>query len=73
VISIIWLWGTLFVAGFFPIIDGRYRILLTFKAPRKRGGSGRNKQTDTLERDITGINSSEDSTAVSFSAPFPEK
>jgi hypothetical protein len=73
VISIIWLWGTLLVAGFFPIIDGRYQILVIFKALRKRGGSVGNKRIDNTEGDISGVNLSEGSAAVSISTPFPEK
>ena len=31
IIAIIWLWGTLFVAGFYPIIDGRKQILAVIR------------------------------------------
>ncbi|KKY35885.1 putative urea active transporter [Diaporthe ampelina] len=34
VISIIWVWGTMFVAGFFPIIDGRKQLSLVFQGLR---------------------------------------
>ncbi|KAG8626573.1 hypothetical protein KVT40_005518 [Elsinoe batatas] len=36
VIAIIWLWGTLFVAGFYPIIDGREQLLHIWQAWRGR-------------------------------------
>jgi hypothetical protein len=73
VISIIWLWGTLLIAGFFPIIDGRYQILVIFKALWKRSSSVGYKQRDKADADVAGINSSEGSAAVSISTPFPEK
>lgn len=31
VVSIIWVWGTMLVAGFFPIIDGRKQIAIVLK------------------------------------------
>lgn len=31
VVSIIWVWGTMLVAGFFPIIDGWRQILLVVR------------------------------------------
>ncbi|KAG8167700.1 hypothetical protein KVR01_003389 [Diaporthe batatas] len=34
VISIIWVWGTMLVAGFFPIIDGRKQISLVLRGLR---------------------------------------
>lgn len=34
VIAIIWLWGTLFIAGFYPPIDGRDQILAVWKGVR---------------------------------------
>lgn len=40
VISIIWVWGTMLVAGFFPLIDGYDQILLVV-----RGISGRGKNS----------------------------
>ena len=42
VISIIWLWGTLFIVGFYPIIDGRQQILDVWRAIKK-GGHRKNK------------------------------
>lgn len=38
VVSIIWVWGTMLIAGFFPIIDGWRQIRLVF-----RGLSRKNK------------------------------
>ena len=64
VISIIWLWGTLLVAGFFPIIDGRHQILGIFKALRQ---NGKVQSVKPSEKNATGTNSAEDSTAVSIS------
>lgn len=52
VISIIWVWGTMFVAGFFPIIDGWQQILLVFR------GLSRKEKTfsgsDSVEGDSKG-------------------
>lgn len=31
VVSIIWVWGTMLIAGFFPIIDGWKQILLVVR------------------------------------------
>lgn len=45
VISIIWVWGTMLVAGFFPIIDGRKQISLVFKGFR----SGKDKTATPVE------------------------
>lgn len=30
VVAIIWVWGTMLVAGFYPIVDGRKQILRIF-------------------------------------------
>lgn len=35
VVAIVWLWGTLFIAGFFPIIDGRGQLRQIWNALRK--------------------------------------
>ncbi len=34
VISIIWVWGTMLVAGFYPIIDGREQIIQVWRGLR---------------------------------------
>lgn len=39
VVSIIWVWGTMLIAGFFPIIDGWKQILLVV-----RGIAGRDSK-----------------------------
>jgi hypothetical protein len=36
VVSIIWVWGTMFVAGFYPIIDGRQQIIEVYQTLRGR-------------------------------------
>ena len=48
IIAIIWLWGSMFVAGFYPIISGRSQIYAIYKAlttkaqgPQDRNASGR--------------------------------
>ncbi|KAL2282349.1 hypothetical protein FJTKL_10959 [Diaporthe vaccinii] len=45
VISIIWVWGTMLVAGLFPIIDGRKQISLVFRGFR----SGKDKTATPVE------------------------
>lgn len=43
VVSIIWVWGTMIVAGFFPLIDGWGQIMLVL-----RGISGRRENKTRL-------------------------
>ncbi|OBT42415.1 hypothetical protein VE00_06029 [Pseudogymnoascus sp. WSF 3629] len=44
VVAIIWVWGTLLVAGFYPIVDGRHQLGLIWTAVRegklRKGSSG---------------------------------
>ncbi|KAL5452691.1 hypothetical protein PMIN06_005875 [Paraphaeosphaeria minitans] len=44
IIAIIWLWGTLFIVGFYPLIDGRQQIWAVWQAVRegrhKKDGKG---------------------------------
>ncbi|KAF2018293.1 hypothetical protein BU24DRAFT_491277 [Aaosphaeria arxii CBS 175.79] len=49
VISIIWLWGTLFIVGFYPIIDGRQQIVDVWKAVRQGGHRKRTKDSTADE------------------------
>lgn len=35
VIAIVWLWGTLVVAGFYPVVDGRHQLLHLWRALRR--------------------------------------
>lgn len=58
IVAIIWLWGTLFVVGFYPIIDGRAQIALVYKAltmPKQKqvasGGSSEFEKTSSTEKD----------------------
>ena len=37
VIAIIWLWGTLIVVGFYPIVDGRHQLLDVWRSIRAGG------------------------------------
>jgi uncharacterized membrane protein len=34
VVAIIWVWCTMLIAGFYPIIDGRKQILLVYRGLR---------------------------------------
>lgn len=36
VFAIIWLWCTMLVAGFYPIIDGREQLIFIWRAWRKK-------------------------------------
>ncbi|KAG4433201.1 hypothetical protein IFR05_011309 [Cadophora sp. M221] len=73
VISIIWLWGTLFVAGFYPIIDGRKQILSIIRSlctgGRAKDGQGGRKS----EGGVSGTSSTPESAVASVSIPFQEK
>ncbi|KAL1618395.1 hypothetical protein SLS56_010547 [Neofusicoccum ribis] len=42
VVAIVWLWGTLLVAGFYPLVDGRDQILAVWRGLRgiRAGGEG---------------------------------
>lgn len=53
VIAIIWLWGTLFVVGFYPIIDGRYQLLAVWRAIRD-GKHRKVKQGDVTDESSGG-------------------
>jgi hypothetical protein len=35
VIAIIWLWGTMFIVGFYPLIDGRQQIWAVWQAVKE--------------------------------------
>ncbi|KAL3417528.1 urea active transporter [Phlyctema vagabunda] len=61
VISIIWLWGTLLIAGFYPIIDGRHQIFNIFKALRKGNNS-------KVHSDGSGVISNSDASPSSVSS-----
>ncbi|OBT80296.1 hypothetical protein VF21_00557 [Pseudogymnoascus sp. 05NY08] len=54
VVAIIWVWGTLLVAGFYPIIDGRQQLRLIWTAVREgklrkgnEGGKGERGGSET--------------------------
>lgn len=43
-IAIIWLWGTLLIAGFYPIIDGGFeQTLAVYRAWKDRSGHGKHE------------------------------
>lgn len=48
VVSILWVWGTMLIAGFFPIIDGWKQIMLVV-----RGITGRDSKS--LESDSVDV------------------
>ncbi|PVH75681.1 hypothetical protein DL98DRAFT_498023 [Cadophora sp. DSE1049] len=73
VISIIWLWGTLFVAGFYPIIDGRKQILSIIRALWKGNRSSKDRNDSTTKGEVSGSSSTQESAVASVSIPFPEK
>lgn len=58
VVSIIWVWGTMIVAGFFPIIDGWSQLSLVFRGLRgsKETASETEQVEEVLEdRNLKGI------------------
>jgi hypothetical protein len=36
IVAIVWLWGTLFIAGFYPLIDGRDQIVAVFRGVTRK-------------------------------------
>jgi hypothetical protein len=60
VIAIIWVWGTMFVAGFFPIIDGWaqlksvYKGLKTSKQAGRSEGESEDSRGNSTERKVEG-------------------
>lgn len=64
VVSIIWVWGTMLIAGFFPIIDGWGQISLVLQG--LRGGNKTAAETEQVEvvredRSIKGVDTREGS------------
>ncbi len=66
IVAIIWLWGTMFVAGFFPIIDGRAQLVEIWRALR----SGKPHQPK-LEPQVGSSGGSE--SGVEFAEGLPPK
>ncbi|KAF8850323.1 Na+/proline symporter [Acephala macrosclerotiorum] len=64
VISIIWLWGTLFIAGFFPIIDGRRQIVAIFKAIGQGGSSKKARTASPTDGEVSSSDSTKGGGAV---------
>ncbi|KAL1637339.1 hypothetical protein SLS58_009348 [Diplodia intermedia] len=46
VVAIVWLWGTLLVAGFYPLVDGRDQIVAVWRG--LRSGSGTKSGKDNI-------------------------
>jgi hypothetical protein len=46
IVSIIWVWGTMLVAGFFPILDGREQILQVWKGLTRPSGRDQDISTE---------------------------
>lgn len=53
VVSIIWVWGTMFIVGFYPIIDGRKQILQVWRG--LVGGSHLNGKGSPTIQASTGV------------------
>jgi hypothetical protein len=66
IVAIIWLWGTMFVAGFFPIIDGRGQLVDIWRALR----SGKRLQPNP-EPQIESSGASD--SGVEVSEGYPQK
>ncbi|OMP85122.1 putative urea active transporter 1 [Diplodia seriata] len=46
VVAIVWLWGTLLVAGFYPLVDGRDQMVAVWRG--LRSGSGTKSRKDNI-------------------------
>ncbi|KAF2438209.1 hypothetical protein P171DRAFT_467372 [Karstenula rhodostoma CBS 690.94] len=53
VIAIIWLWGTLFIMGFYPLIEGRHQIWVVWQAIRE-GRHNKGAKSEALDRSAGG-------------------
>jgi hypothetical protein len=51
IVAIIWLWGTLFIAGFYPLIDGRQQIIAVFRGVTNRT-LGKSKSGSSSEIEV---------------------
>lgn len=52
VVSIIWVWGTMLIAGFFPILDGWRQIRLVFRGlSRKEERLSGSDSVDVVDSD----------------------
>lgn len=58
VISIIWVWITMLIAGFYPIIDGRKQILQVYRGLFHKGQNDGSSNSDVTPFEETGITTS---------------
>lgn len=52
VVAVIWVWGTMLVAGFYPIIDGANQLKQVYLG-LKHGRDGARRETETVETNET--------------------
>ncbi|KAF4547828.1 Sodium:solute symporter-like protein 2 [Elsinoe fawcettii] len=55
VVAIIWLWCTLLIAGFYPIIDGREQLWTIWKAWRGKPAEVKSTSSDSAEEVSAGV------------------
>jgi len=55
VIAIVWLWGTMLIAGFYPIIDWRKQILAIFKSSSKLRKVGTGTASPVDEKKVSTV------------------
>lgn len=50
VIAIIWVWGTMFVAGFYPIIDGWRQVRDVYRGLRNKAPVASESASEDIEK-----------------------
>ncbi|PSK55453.1 hypothetical protein B9Z65_2842 [Elsinoe australis] len=55
VIAIIWLWCTMLIAGFYPIIDGREQLLFIWRSWRGKAAKADSASSDSAQEERTEI------------------
>ena len=53
VVAIIWVWGTMLVAGFFPIVDGRRQLVQVWRALRHNSPKGNTPTNQAGDTSVT--------------------
>ncbi|KFY43311.1 hypothetical protein V495_04016 [Pseudogymnoascus sp. VKM F-4514 (FW-929)] len=76
VVAIIWVWGTLLVAGFYPIFDGRQQLRIIWSAVRdgrlRKGGLGRKSERGDSETSSTSGEGEKGASAGGIAVKGPE-
>lgn len=53
VVSIIWVWITMLISGFYPIVDGREQIRLVYQGLFQKGGARGTSSDGTIAQGET--------------------